>query len=424
MKRALIIILLLSPAPLLNAQNNSQEVIRLESICSPEDDYAPVFTDSATLVFTSSRRNPKTERIMEGTHNMYISRKENDVWSNPRFISYMSNSDNFETSAGTSSDRKIMYIYKTFNGGDIYYSVTEGKIKGPPKRAKFNTPYHECAAFRSDNIQYFVTDKPGGKGGHDIYLSVEGSNGKWSESVNMSILNSTEDENHIFLSPDGKTIYFSSKGHDSKGGYDIFRSRMSGDGNWSKPENMGDFINTEFNEICFTIDPMGTMWFASDRPDGSGGYDIYSYVEKKIRAKVPLIITGKSPIVESNTGKVELIRDSVEVECYRKFLPAYIEVDISEVADSTQILSVGDLLTDENVSILDPKDQPVIGIKILYTRIENLTLEEVKAEIDFDIKYCKVQVGAFSTMSSIIDFANKFPMLGDKVMMIRNDKYN
>ena len=400
-------------------------VVSVSEINSPYDDFAPVFIDSNLMIFTSSRPNPIAEKVMADNHNMFISQKENNSWTTPKFISYQANSDNHEASAGISSDRKTIFIYKSFYGGDLYSSDVNGQTLSPPKKLEINSPYHESSACFCKGTLFFVSDRPGGKGGHDIYYCTKNDNGKWTEPKNLDVVNTNQDENYLSISDDGNILYFSSRGHDTKGGYDVFKSEKKSDGQWSVPVNIGTQVNTMYNEICFTKDFSGKMYFSSDRPDEKNqGYNIYCCIEKKVRVKVPIELTGKSPIVETNIGTVDQVKKFVEVEGYKRDIPEKITIDMNAVKDSTNMIKVENLSFSNKVKVLDNQADSIIKIKILYKRTENLSLKEIKEKIDFEVKYCKVQVGAFSTVESIIDFARRFPLLGDKVMMIRNQKYN
>jgi hypothetical protein len=135
-------------------------------------------------------------------------------------------------------------------------------------------------------------------------------------------------------------------------------------------------------------------------------------------------INREFPIVETSIGTVDQIKEFVEVEGYKKDIPAKISVDINQVKDSTNMIKVENLIVNKKITVLDNPEDSVIKIRIMYKRTENLSLKEIKDKIDFEVKYCKVQVGAFSTVESIIDFARRFPLLGDKVIMIRNKNYN
>ncbi len=305
----------------LNAQNDLMQVSVISELNSAGEDYASLLLDTSTMLFSSSRPYTLSEKILSGNHNIYLSRKEGEKWSVPEMISYLSNSDNHETPVGLSPDRKTIYIYKTFYGGDIYLSELKENYPGPLRKAPFNSGWHESSACFSNDTYYFVSDRPGGKGGHDIYFCT--ANGKrWSEPVNLGVLNTDKDENYLYITTGGDSLYFSSKGFDSSGGYDIFRSVRKSDGQWSEPVNMGTLINTAYDEIYFNQDPSGVIFFSSNRPDSSNaGYNIYMCKEKKVRVKVPLELTGNSSLVESKTGTVDLIKKEIELEGYKRYIP-------------------------------------------------------------------------------------------------------
>jgi len=371
-----IVLFLLTSLNLL-AVDDTLLIVPVTEINTDFDDYAPVFIDTNLMIFTSSRPNPLVEKVVANNHNLYLCQKENDKWGTPKFISYQVNSDNHETSVGILADRKNLFIYKSFNGGDLYSSEINGKALSSPKRLPINSPYHESSACFYKNTLYFASDRPGGKGGHDIYYSTQDKDGKWSEPLNLEVVNTDKDENYLYITADGNTLYFSSKGHNSKGGYDIFKSIKKIDGQWSAPVNM-DAINTIYDEICFTLDLSGKIYFSSNRPDEKNkGYNIYTCIEKKTPA--PVVV------------------DSVKEE-FTINAPTEIDADVAVNTDSTNIIQV------ENSSI----DQ---------------SLEEIKEKLDFKVEYCEVQVGAFSTLKSISDFAKRFPLLGDKVFMIKSKNY-
>jgi len=350
------------------AQKKSTVFVELTTINSSSDDFSPIFCDSTTLLFTSSKINPLSEKVMANSHNIYSSIFNENEWSSPKRLNYSTNSDNHESSLGMSEDNNTMYVYKTFNGGDVYFTTkTSNNLWSPLKRMKFNTQYHESSACECANIVYFVSDKPLGKGKHDIYSS-QLIDGQWSKAINVTILNSENDENHIYIAKDCKTIYFSSKGHGSTGGYDIFKSYKEENGQWSSPKNLGSSINSPYNEINFTKDLNSNSYFASDRPSIlNKGYNIYS-----------------------NSQYIKVLKDRLAI------------VDSLATADSSAI----------------------VVKKTDYRSLENLTIEEVKAAIDFDIENCKIQVGAFSYINSLSEFHENFPLLKGKVDMIVEEEYN
>ena len=416
-----LIVFLLIPFSLFS-QKGEVEIKCLQNINSEYNDYAPIFLDTVTMLFTSTRPNPLAERNLAENHNIYISTKEGENWSSPKMISYLSNSDNHESTAGISTDRKSVFIYKTFNSGDIYTSDISGKHLNPLKRAPFDTQWQETSACFANNTLYFVSNMPGGKGEHDIYFCTANEKG-WNKPENLAILNTDKDENYIFISNSGDTLFFSSKGHNTMGGFDIFQS-IKKNGVWSAPTPVGNNINTKDDEICYSMDPAGNIFFSSNRPENDfKGYNIYACLEKKIKVKVPIILTGKSPLVESNSGTVELIKRFIEVEGYKRFIPQKVEVNIDQVLDTNNVIHVSDIKLNKNLSLLDNKQESVIRISKHIEKLEDLSLDEVKKNIG-EINYCAVQVGTFAWKTSILEFAKDFPLLADKVVMIQHKDYN
>jgi outer membrane protein OmpA-like peptidoglycan-associated protein len=127
------------------------------------------------------------------------------------------------------------------------------------------------------NILFFVSDRDGGYGGRDIWITKKMSNGSWSSPENLGEpINTEYDEESPYFHPDGKTLYFSSTGHKTIGGFDIFKSILDNDLNWSSPVNMGYPINTVNDDLFFTPSVNGkTAYFSSIRKQGKGNYDIY-----------------------------------------------------------------------------------------------------------------------------------------------------
>lgn len=168
-------------------------------------------------------------------------------------------------------------IFVTLNQ-DVFMAteVDQGKLSF--FKLNINTKYYEGNACLSPDGEslYFVSSRNGGYGGKDIYGSEKRSDGTWSEPYNLgSKINTAFDEESPFLMGDGVTLYFSSKGHDSFGGFDIFTSTLSDEGYWSETENIGFLINTESNELNYVSDSYGKIgYFASDQ-DTLNQFDIF-----------------------------------------------------------------------------------------------------------------------------------------------------
>lgn len=268
-----------------------------ESINTEYDEKSPSVTaDGTTLIFTSSRPlavgEMKNAPAAPNTlyDNVYICKWDSskNTWG----LSYPIDGDVNEAYAHTSCtsispDGNYIFLYKNnihgpSRGGDIYMSKksTRGKWGAPVALEKpINTSYYEDGACLSPDgtTLYFVSERPGGYGSADIYKSDRLSKNEWGEPQNLGpVVNSEYDEGSPFMAADGRTLFFSSNGHASMGGYDIFRTSMNDSGKWTVPANLGYPINTVNNEKGFTISADArTAYFGSDRKGGEGKRDIY-----------------------------------------------------------------------------------------------------------------------------------------------------
>jgi hypothetical protein len=171
---------------------------------------------------------------------------------------------------------KFIEINKVMNFGEIFiamdndiYRVDFKNKNFSPQKLNINTKYIESSPMLSEDgsTLYFVSDRPDGCGGKDIWASERLSNNKWSEPYNLGKkINTTENEESPFLMSDGATLYFSSKGHYSYGGYDIFVSTMNDEGVWSDPEKLNAPINSTSDDFYYITDSYGKMaYYSSDK---------------------------------------------------------------------------------------------------------------------------------------------------------------
>ncbi len=165
--------------------------------------------------------------------------------------------------------------------GDIYMStLKKNKWTEPVPVTEINSPAWESHASvdSAEDFLVFTSDREGGMGGSDIYFCRKKLNGHWTTPENIGeFINTPYDEDGPFISPDGTKLYFSSKGHNTMGGFDVFYSEYLKDkGRWSRPENMGYPINTADDDIYFVWSADGERaYFSSEREDTYGGSDIY-----------------------------------------------------------------------------------------------------------------------------------------------------
>ena len=262
-------------------------------INSDYDDKNPSITaDGKTLIFTSRRPGKSRALDVEGDkkyfEDIYISKWDsiNKLWLEAELLPGAINTEGHDACTSISPDGKAIFIYKNdidgeSRGGDIYFSKlsASGKWGTATSLGKpINTTFFEGGACISPDggTLYFVSEQPGGFGHADIYMAKRKSRTEWDVPVNIGAdVNTTEDEGGIFLAPDGKTLFLSSNGYNSMGGYDILKT-VNENGKWSKPVNLGYPINTLDNDMSLTLSLDGKIgYFTSDRKGGTGGLDIF-----------------------------------------------------------------------------------------------------------------------------------------------------
>ena len=289
-------------------------------INSVEDDYDPILTrDEKTMYFTSRRmhdekspRNPADNKFYE---DIYSSKMKDQEWQPAvRFDEKVNKKKNRANNAAVAispkGDELFIYVGKS-RAGDIYSSMLkEGNWTRPkPLSHKINTPARETSlALTSDGrTMYFCSNDPKTTvGGSDIYMTTKDANGKWQKPKNIGqMINTKEDEVAVSLSKNDSTIYFSSKGHKSMGGYDVFSTHLSETGLWSQPENIGYPINTADDDVFYSEAPDGrSAYYSSIRESGLGGKDIYKIIflgaeKEMIQSNEDIPVLGVFPPFEN-----------------------------------------------------------------------------------------------------------------------------
>ncbi len=251
-------------------------------------DYAPVVdADENIMIFTSRRKEQNLNEDVSDDNlpfeDIFVSKKVNGVWDYPDNIGNVVNTMYHDSNVGLSKDGKDLYIYKDENNGDIYLSTMDenGEWSYPePLDRHINTEFSETSVTLSPNgnTMFFASDRPGGEGGIDIWVSQRNEKGGWQKATNIGApINTPFDEDGPFIGFDGKTLYFSSRGGNGMGGYDIYRVEYdSASAVWSAPTNMGYPINTPDDDIYFTPSKDGKRaYYASVKEDGLGYTDLY-----------------------------------------------------------------------------------------------------------------------------------------------------
>lgn len=326
-----------------------------DNINTQYNEYGAVISaDESVLVFTARRPNSTGGKIdpqlNEHFEDIYISYKQPDgTWSKAQNIGAPVNSNDHDANSGISNDgqRFAIYLGKS-NNGDLYESRLTGDIWSKPESMgkNINTKdFHESSACYSPdgNVLYFVSDKAGGQGDHDIYMSKLDEKGNWGEAVNLgSVINTPYSEEGVYMHPDGKTLYFSSQGHSSMGGFDIFKSVYNEKTKkWSKPENLGYPVNTTDDDVFFVISASGRHgYYTSMGADSRGLRDLYMVTflgaEKQIvlnnednllaSVAAPVKEVVVAPVVEVKEAQLTILKGVITDALTTHVLEAEVEI--------------------------------------------------------------------------------------------------
>jgi tetratricopeptide (TPR) repeat protein len=296
-------------------------------INSKYDDYAPSITaDGKTMVFTSRREDTRGGGVeLDGKYfeDIYMTNfdEKTGKWTTAEAIKGSLNSEAHDASLSISPDGNQIFVYKNIpdetRSGDIYASNLSKTGKWSTPRSiseKINSSFFESSASLSSDGQvlYFVSERHGKNtiGNGDIYRVKKISKSDWGEPENLGgIVNTIEDEISVYIHPDGKTLFFSSKGHDGMGGYDIFKTTLGNDCLWSKPENLGYPINTTNDDLHFvlTADNTTAYYSRTSGPSALGERDIY---------KIDMTKSGVMPVnmedVEKTKGLIIFKGDVID----------------------------------------------------------------------------------------------------------------
>lgn len=275
-----------------NSQTHSE--IELEAMPATVNtiyhEYAPVFFNKDSVLLITSRRPNGKKRAADGHpyEKIILFRKLNGEWKKlteseeSKYLYKHINARKHTASVAVFNNQTHLFLYKK---DKLWLSTRENEGWSKPQKlakeintSRYNAP---SLCLSSDgNTLFFVAHRKGGIGGKDIYFSKKNDKSEWQEAEVLGpAINTPYDEDAPFLSPDGKTLYFSSKGHQTIGGYDIFKSEFV-DGQWQPAQWMGLPYNSPADDIFFTLNPDGESGFlATSRKGGNGLMDVYTYAK-------------------------------------------------------------------------------------------------------------------------------------------------
>jgi outer membrane protein OmpA-like peptidoglycan-associated protein/tetratricopeptide (TPR) repeat protein len=363
-------------------------------INSEFDDYGPVLDENEDLILFTTRR--KEDNLNQDVfddnkpwEDIYYAVKEGDKWGFAKNVGPPVNTLTHNATLALSADGKLLFVYTDEIGnGDILLSERQpdGSWSQPrPLPGTINSEDYKESAItisKDEKTIYFTSDRPGGYGGSDLYTATREKNGEWTRVRNLGPkINTMYDEEGPFIDYDQVTLFFSSEGHNSMGGHDVYKATLldAKKLEWTSPENLGYPINTTDHDLYFIASrDSKRAYYSSFREDGMGYQDIYMItipdglknlppagdttatvaVKKDTATSTPVVVAKtptepvKQPVVEEKKPPVkEPVKEPV-VEVARKVVPLKYVVSVVE--------SSGRAPLDAKVKLLGSKDNVIV----------------------------------------------------------------
>ena len=278
-------------------------------------DYNPFVTkDEKTFVFTSRRKEGRGSIEFDGYYpsDIYVCSFDGLKFSRPKNSGSL-NSVYDEQCVGICDDGSKIFVYidnfATGEKGNIYEAERKGPNYSKKKKIKegVNTKYLETSSSISSDGTAFIyaSNRSGGVGGLDIYMTKQLPEGMWATPQNLSNINTPQDEDFPTLSPDGQTLYFCSNGRTGMGGFDLYKSKWDEEKmEWGHPENLGYPLNTSYDEknISFADDEKHA-YITAVREEGFGDLDLYRITFEDIEVREALYTVEIKDLVSNSKLK-------------------------------------------------------------------------------------------------------------------------
>ena len=354
--------------PVLVIQDNLGETINTEFT-----DFNPVLSaDENVMVFMTA---------LKFYNALKYSKKVDGKWTEPINITPEIQSDGNQFANSLSKDGTLLFLNMedNFNSDILFSSFKNGRWdKSELLNKNINTKFWESHASISPagEALYFTSNKKGGFGEMDIYVSKKNEAGEWGEALNIGpAVNTDLNEDHPFLSEDGKVLYFASQGHFNIGGYDIFKSEQMADGSWAKPINLGYPLNTTDDDMFFYPTGNGKYGYQARFADDNFGLrDIYRF-----------------EIFESEAEYLAALRQKSE---------ELTKVEVEEVVEEVAEKVVAEEVTEEVVAeeVTEEVAEEVKEVKTVFLRA-----------VFFDFDKFLLTSQAKTTLDNLSDIMRLFP---------------
>jgi outer membrane protein OmpA-like peptidoglycan-associated protein/tetratricopeptide (TPR) repeat protein len=424
-----------------NALNNPLDFNPINigpGINTKDPEYFPTITvDGKTILFTRRIEDGRVEGPIKEQEDFFVSTLgDNHIWSKAISMPSNVNTVNNEGAPTIGADgRTLVFVGCPDVTGEFYGENRTGKgscdlFITKKLGANWTTPVNLPGAVNSfhwetqpslssdGKTMYFIRGIRGRNSTNDsdIYFTKKDANGNWGPAVRLpDHINTPEQEESVLIHPDGRTLYFASRGHIGMGGSDLFVTRMDENGNWSKPQNLGYPINTKFDENSLMVSPEGEIaFFASDRDGGYGDLDIYYFLmpenlrptrtlyfegivfDAETRKPVP----GKFQLIDLKTGK-EIIyseADNLSGE-FMVSLPLNRDYALNVTYPGYSFFS-------QNFNMNNPEGLEAIHMDVPLVPI-NSDRPILLANVFFDLGKSSLRNESFVELNKLVEFLNE-----------------
>ncbi|MES2761469.1 MAG: OmpA family protein [Bacteroidota bacterium] len=343
-------------------------------------EYVPVVTANNELLFTSRRKDFEKEKKSKiddkWMENIYISKL---VDGKPQAAqTYTISKDVLKTNPkkshlsiiSASTNGKTMFVFQKNKIHEITIDGNTKTVKALSKNVNMDYYQNHATISKDGQTLLFTSEDSRGLGGLDIYKSTKGADGTWGIPENIGKpINTEYDEDSPYLSDDGKTLFFSSKGHEGFGNYDIYKSVFI-NGAWSQPQNLAHPINSPGNDIfMIESDNSNNGYFSSYRQGGKGDMDIYkiTYLDKfkkECKDEKSTILTLSTKIIDLENIEVKFetsIPENVKPIAYQwTFNGSKLPQDASSISQTIPLESKGDSVYVKLIAGCDTCVEPII----------------------------------------------------------------
>lgn len=383
------------------------------------------------LIMVSSKKIGSLAKIDPNTGEAYkelfcLDIDRNGRLSSPYLFSRILNTSDSEDQLTFTPDQNTVYYTRSNRNNSLEYKLYKAILEEDSAGNWINEEYltinkpnvsiENPFVNRAGDKLYFSSNMAGGKGGYDIYVSNINIDGSLGEPQNLgSTINTPFDDKYPSLSIDDKYLYFSSKGHNNIGGFDLFVSKIYKDG-YKTPRNMGNTINSSYDEIAYFLAAKNKGYVSSNRQNGKGGFDIYTAInEEIIQTLKGAVLDLKTQIRLPNTAVVLIDDEGNEIA--RTLTDDNADYSFNVVPfENYSISTFKDGFFDNTVDFLANRGYETTYIK----NIELTTTEPVIAKVDdelrivleniyFDFNKWNVKEESFISLNKIIKVLKEHP---------------